>query len=432
MIWSQAEQLDRNEMRQLQLERLQRVVDRAYRNVPFYQKRLDDAGVRPEDIRSLADIARIPFTVKTDLRDTYPFGMFAAPLNDIVRFHCSSGTTGKPIVIGNTQNDILVWQNGCMRALAMCGVRSSDVMQVAYGYGLFTGGLGLHYGAERLGVLVIPSGSGNTKRQLQLMKDFGTTVLHATPSYMFHLAGKITEFGLSRKDLSLKKAFLGAEPYSENTRKKIEELFGIEVYNSYGLSEMNGPGVAFECVYKNGMHLWEDAYILEVIDPATGETLPDGQEGELVLTTLKREATPLLRYRTRDRASVYADSCSCGRTHRRISRITGRTDDMMIVNGANVFPSQIEQVIMQIPEVGTNYQVCLTKAGALDRMIVQVEIYSKIFQGDVAELEKLKRKIREELKANIVIAPDVELHEPGSLPVYEMKSKRVVDMRPKI
>jgi len=426
------EKINRKDLSVLQLAGLQKTVDAAL-NTAFYKKRLAKTRIAAgEDIRSLEDLKKIPFTNKDDLRESYTRGLLAVDIDEVVRLHTSSGTTGIPTVIYHTHNDLNNWTELVTRSIMACGVTKSDVFQNMMTYGMFTGGLGLHYGAERLGVLVIPSGSGNTKRQLQLMKDFGTTVLHATPSYMFHLAGKITEFGLSRKDLSLKKAFLGAEPYSENTRKKIEELFGIEVYNSYGLSEMNGPGVAFECVYKNGMHLWEDAYILEVIDPATGETLPDGQEGELVLTTLKREATPLLRYRTRDRASVYADSCSCGRTHRRISRITGRTDDMMIVNGANVFPSQIEQVIMQIPEVGTNYQVCLTKAGALDRMIVQVEIYSKIFQGDVAELEKLKRKIREELKANIVIAPDVELHEPGSLPVYEMKSKRVVDMRPKI
>ena len=426
------EKISREDLLSQQKECLKKTISSAL-NTPFYLRRLKKTGIQSaSDLRALDDLKKIPFTTKDDLRESYTKGLLAVDIEQVVRVHTSSGTTGVPTVIYHTQKDLDNWTGLVSRSLVACGVTPKDIFQNMMTYGMFTGGLGLHYGAERLGVLVIPTGAGNTKRQLQLMKDFATTVLHATPSYMFHLASKMEEFGFTRKDLSLKKAFLGAEPYSENTRLKLEEIFKIDIYNSYGLSEMNGPGVAFECVYKQGMHLWEDAYILEVIDPQTGENLPDGQEGELVLTTLKRAATPLLRYRTRDRASVYTDSCRCGRTHRRISRITGRTDDMLIVNGANVFPSQIEQVIMQIPEVGTNYQVCLAKAGALDKMIVQVEIYSKVFHGDVSELENLKRKIKEELRANIVIDPDVELHEPGSLPVYEMKSKRVVDMRPKI
>ncbi len=400
---------------------------------PFYQKRLNKAGINsPEDIKTLDDLKKIPFTVKDDLRESYPKGLLATPIKDVVRIHTSSGTTGTPTVIYHTAQDLSNWTELISRSIVACGLSSEDVFQNMMTYGMFTGGLGLHYGAERLGLLVIPSSSGNTQRQLQLMKDFKTTVVHATPSYMFHLAGKMKDLGFEPEDLFLKKAFLGAEPYSENTRKKIETFFKIDVYNSYGLSEMNGPGVAFECVHKTGMHLWEDAYILEIIDPVTQEPMADGEEGELVLTTLKREATPLLRYRTRDLTRIVTGSCACGRVHRRISRITGRTDDMLIINGVNVFPSQIEQVIMHIPEVGNNYQICLTKQGSLDRLTVKVEIYSKLFAGDIADLEKLKARIHDMLKASIIINASIELHEPGSLPAFELKAKRVVDLREKI
>ena len=297
-------------------------------------------------------------------------------------------------------------------------------------YGLFTGGLGLHYGAERVGMTVIPVGGGNTKRQLQLMKDFKTTVLHITPSYLLHIHESMKSHGFDTSELYLKKAFIGAEPHSENTRLKLEELYGIDAYNSYGLSEMSGPGVAFECKYKAGMHVWEDAYILEIIDPETGENVEDGREGEVVLTNLIRKGNPILRYRTRDLAYVLTDSCQCGRTHRRLSRILGRTDDMLIINGVNVFPSQIEEVVMRIPEVGTNYQIYVDKAGALDKLTVKVEIYSKMFTGDVKQLDNLKKKIAEELMASITLHPLVELHEPGALPAFEGKAKRVVDVRP--
>jgi phenylacetate-CoA ligase len=297
---------------------------------------------------------------------------------------------------------------------------------------MFTGGLGLHYGAERVGMTVIPMGGGNTKRQLQLMKDFGTTVVHITPSYLLHVHSRLEEFGMGLKDLKLRKAYLGAEPYSENTRKKAESLFGIDAYNSYGLSEMNGPGVAFECVHKCDMHVWEDNYLLEVIDPRTGDVLADGKEGEIVLTNLTRQATPLLRYRTRDIAFVHKGGCDCKRTHRRLSRITGRTDDMLIINGVNVYPSQIEEVIMRVPQVGTNYQIYLEKEGTLDKLVVKVEIYSKMFRGDLSEVDALKERIKENLRASIIINPNVELHEPGSLPVFEGKAKRVVDNRVKL
>jgi phenylacetate-CoA ligase len=309
------------------------------------------------------------------------------------------------------------------------GATKKDVFQNMTGYGLFTGGLGMHYGAEKVGMTVIPAGTGNTKRQLMLMKNFKSTVVHATPSYLLHVYEKIEELGFSLNDFVLKKAFLGAEPYTENTRLKTEKLFKIDVYNSYGLSEMNGPGVSFECVYKNGMHTWEDTFFMEIIDPKTGEILPDGKEGEIVFTTLTREATPILRYRTKDLAFVLKGECECGRTHRRLSRIVGRTDDMFIINGVNIFPSQIETVIMKYPEIGTNYLINLTKKGALDKVTIKVEIYSKLFKGDFSQLEILKNKIADELKSSILILPNVELHEPGSLPVSEGKAVRVIDER---
>lgn len=415
-----------------QLERLRFTIAAALKT-PFYQKRLKKCGITSAaDIHSIDDIHAIPLTTKDDLRDCYPRGLLAVAMKDVVRIHTSSGTTGIPTVIYHTQNDLDHWTGLLVRSATACGVSAEDVFQNMMTYGMFTGGLGLHYGLERLGALVIPSSSGNTRRQLQLMKDFRTTVIHATPSYMFHLASKIPEYGFDLKDFCIKKAFLGGEPYSDNTCRKIEEIFHIDVYNSYGLSEMNGPGVAFECVKKTGMHVWEDEYILEIIDPKTGKHCDDGQEGEMILTTLCREATPLLRYRTRDLTTVLKGACPCGRTHRRISRITGRTDDMMIINGVNVFPSQIEQVIMEIPEVGNNYQICLMKNGALDQLIVKVEIYSKLFAGELSDLEKLKAKICDQLRATIVIKPIVELHEPGSLPAFELKAKRVVDLREKL
>lgn len=426
------ESISKSDLAEYQLKYLKETLGFALKT-SFYQKRLKKNKIdSPANIKSLNDLEKIPFTVKDDLRDSYPKGLLAVDMKDVVRIHTSSGTTGIPTVIYHTQNDLNHWTELVTRSLVACGVTNEDVFQNMMTYGMFTGGLGLHYGAERLGALVIPSSSGNTQRQLQLMKDFQTTVVHATPSYMFHLASKMKEFGFSREDLFLKKAFLGAEPYSENTRQKIEDLFKIDVYNSYGLSEMNGPGVAFECMEKKNMHLWEDQYILEIIDPKTGKRLADGKEGELVLTTLRRSATPLLRYRTRDLTTILPEPCPCGRTHRRISRITGRTDDMLIINGVNVFPSQIEQVIMQIPEVGNNYQICLARDGALDRLTVKVEIYSKLFVGDLSELEKLKSKIRDMLKASIIINAAIELHEPGSLPAFELKAKRVVDLREKL
>ena len=426
------ETLDRDSLEKLQIKLLKETVSRALKT-HFYKRRLNKAGIISEDnIKSLDDLKRIPFTTKDGLRQAYPDGILAVDKKDVVRMHASSGTTGTPTVIYHTQHDIDNWASLVARCIVATGAGKDDIFQNMMSYGLFTGGLGLHYGAEKVGMMVIPVGGGNTKRQIKLMKDFRTTVIHITPSYSLHIASKISEFGVSLDDLSLRKAFMGAEPYSDNTRKKIEELLRLDVYNSYGLSEMNGPGVSFECVYKSGMHIWEDAYIVEVIDSQSGEALGEEEEGELVFTTLRRQATPLLRYRSRDLAFIYKGKCKCGRTHRRISRIKGRSDDMLIVNGVNVFPSQIEEVIMSIPQVGTNYQIQIEKDGALDKLIVKVEIYSKMFHGDLNELDALRHKIKEELRASIVIKPVVELHEPGSLPAFEGKAERVIDLRPKI
>jgi phenylacetate-CoA ligase len=426
------ETIDRTMLRALQLRRLKETVKYALKT-PFYNGRLKKAGISSsDDIKHWEDYKKIPLTSKDDLRECYPNGLLAVDMKDVVRLHTSSGTTGTPTVIYHTRDDINHWADLVARSIAATGATNRDVFQNMMSYGMFTGGLGLHYGAEKVGMTVIPMGGGNTKRQIQLMKDFKTTVLHVTPSYILHIHSKLEECGVDLKDLSLRKAYLGAEPYSENTRKKVESLFKMDVYNSYGLSEMNGPGVAFECVHKCGMHLWEDTYLLEIVDPRTGEPLPEEKEGEIVLTNLTRRATPLLRYRTRDIAFVHKGPCDCKRTHRRLSRITGRTDDMLIINGVNVYPSQIEEVIMRIPEVGTNYQIYLEKEGTLDKLIVKVEIYSKLFSGDLSQIDALKSRITEELRASIIIHPAVELHEPGSLPVFEGKAKRVVDNRVKL
>jgi phenylacetate-CoA ligase len=413
-----------------QLRLLQESVGQALKT-PFYKKKLEETGITSGyDIKALPDITRLPFTTKNDLRDAYPRKHLAVPMEQVVRIHMSSGTTGIPTVIYHTQEDVDNWTLLVARSVIATGCEKSDVFQNMMTYGLFTGGLGLHYGAEKAGLAVIPASSGNTKRQLWLMKEFGTTVVHATPSYMLHIHSELVKEGYSLSDLRLKKAFLGAEPYSENTRKKIEELFNIDAYNSYGLSEMNGPGVAFECVHKCGMHVWEDSYIVEVINPDTLEPCKDGEEGELVFTTLKRKATPLLRYRTRDLSKIMDGPCACGRTHRRIDRIKARTDDMLIINGVNVFPSQIEEVLMHMPEMGTNYQIVVDKKESLDRVTVKTEVNSTLFKDDMRDLEALAKRIRDTIKSRVLVNPVVELHEPGMLPVYEGKAKRVFDNRP--
>lgn len=425
------ETIDRASLEALQLERLRFTVGQALKT-SFYKRRLARAGIdSPDKIRSLDDMLRIPFTTKDDLREAYPQGLLAVPLDDVIRVHTSSGTTGTPTVIHHTRADIVNWTELVARCIVATGAHRGDVFQNMTTYGMFTGGLGLHYGAEAVGMMVIPASSGNTLRQLKLMQDFRTTVVHATPSYMLHIAGVLKQEGIDRASLALRKAFLGAEPYSENTRLKIQQIMDMDVYNSYGLSEMNGPGVAFECEHKNGMHVWEDAYIVEIVDRENLSPLADGDEGEIVFTTLQREATPLLRYRTRDLVSVIPGPCECGRTHRRLGRITGRSDDMLIINGVNVFPSQVETVLMGVKEVGTNYQIVIDKHGELDKLTVDVELYGKAFTGELASLERLRDRIAEQLKASIVIHPVVVLHEPGSLPVSEGKARRVIDRRPK-
>lgn len=428
-MWNpEIETISRSELEKLQLERLKKSLQLAMR-APYYQKLFKDHKINPDSIRTLDHIKDFPFLTKNDLRLSYPDGMVAVPRSEIVRMHASSGTTGKPTVIFYTQNDINSWADLVARCMVATGATKEDVFQNMMGYGLFTGGLGLHYGAERLGCMVIPSASGNTLRQIQLMQDFGTTIIHITPSYALHLAEEIAAQGINPRDLTVKKAYLGAEPYSEATRNKIEEQWGLFAYNSYGLSELNGPGVAFECESRSGMHLWEDYYYMEVINPETGENLPDGEEGELVLTHLNREAMPMIRYRTRDLTRIIPDPCKCGRTHRRIDRIKGRTDDMIIVGGVNVFPSQIETVLMNIPEVGNNYQIVLEREGGLDKIHIKVELYSKMFTGDIKALENLKKTIVERLRALIVVTPKVELLEPGSLPPSTGKAVRVIDNR---
>ncbi len=423
--------LPREDLEIHQLKALKEVVGRALQT-PFYKERLGGVGItRAEDISSLADLSKIPFTTKSDLRAAYPYGMLAVPRNDVVRMHASSGTTGTPTVIYLNKKDIGQWATYVARCIYSTGCDRSDVFQNMITYGLFTGGLGFHYGAEEVGMMVIPAGPGNTSKQFKLMKDFGTTVVHATPSFLLHVQSKMIEEGVDPRSLKLKRAFAGAEPYSEDTRKKIEDMLGIDVYNSYGLSEMNGPGVAFECQAKDGMHVWEDGFLTEIVDRDSLAPLPDGETGELVFTILCRTATPLLRYRTRDLSSFYTEPCACGRTHRRIRRIKGRTDDMLIINGVNVFPSQIEEVIMAMKEVGNNYLITVEKDGSLDKLTVKVEVGPAIFTDDARPMNALKERIRRTLQTSITINPRVELHQSGVLPISEGKAKRVLDTRPK-
>ena len=428
--------MPRSELAALQLEKLRAEIACALR-APIYKDRLAKAGIAaPDDIRSLDDLKKIPFTTKNDLRDGFPYGFLAVPKDEVLRLHSSSGTTGIPTTIYFTREDIRQWTRYMARCIYGTGCTKSDVFQNMITYGLFTGGLGFHQGGEELGMLVIPAGAGNTARQFKMMQDYGTTVVHATPSFLLHLETKMKEAGVARESLVIKRAFAGAEPYSEDTRRRIESLLKIDVYNSYVLSEMNGPGVAFECQCKDGLHIWEDGYIAEIVNPETLEPLADGETGELVLTILCREATPILRYRTRDLTSFYTEPCACGRTHRRLRRIMGRSDDMLIINGANVFPSQIEEVIMGMKEVGNNYLILVEKDGALDRLTVQIEVGPDLFVDDAGMddahlLGAIKDKVKRKLQASITINPRVELRESGTLPISEGKAVRVRDTRPK-
>jgi phenylacetate-CoA ligase len=424
------ETLDLEALQALQLVRLKDTVRRALRS-PFYSERFSPLGLAPEDIRSISEIEHLPFTVKEDLRgDAYPYGFLTVSRDHLVRLHASSGTTGRPTVIFHTKEDLAAWADLLARCMFMVGVRPSDVFQNMIGYGLFTGGLGLHYGAELLGTLTIPSGPGNTKRQIRLMQDFETTVIHVIPSYALYLLQAVLEQNLDpEKDLSVRIAFLGAEPHSEQVRRRIERGFGIDAFNSYGLSEMNGPGVAFECPYKTGLHIWEDSYLAELIDPQTQEPVPEGSEGELVLTTLNRVGMPLIRYRTGDITRFLRRACSCRRVHRRIERISGRTDDMMILKGVNIFPMQVERVLMSIPEVGNNYRIVLETRDDIDVMRVMVEVEPDHFVEDVGTLKKLQERVARELRGELLITPRVELVEPNHLPRAQGKAVRLIDNR---
>ncbi len=430
MFWQkEIETLAREGLQKMQLRRLRKTLRQAAKS-PFYRQVFKEHGIVPEKIKSLSDIKNLPFTTKEDLRAHFPFGFLSVPQEEIVRVHSSSGTTGRATAVFHTRKDLEAWANLIARCMYMAGVRKNDVFQNIVGYGLFTGGLGFQYGAERLGALTIPSGSGNSKRQINLMRDFGTTVIHIIPSYALHLRKVFEEMGLDpKKDTKLRIALIGAEPHSEATRQRIEEMYGVNAYNSYGLSEMNGPGVAFECTYKSGMHFWEDDFLVEVIDPKTLEVMPDGEEGELVFTTLNREGMPLIRYRSKDLATIYPEPCACGRTHRRLSRIKGRSDDMVILKGVNIFPLQIDTTLMNIPEVGTNYLVILERENFEDRMIVRVEVRPEFFKGDLWQLEKLRKEITEALRSELLVTPKVELVEPDTLPKSEGKAVRVIDRR---
>ncbi|KJS83394.1 MAG: phenylacetate--CoA ligase [Peptococcaceae bacterium BICA1-8] len=430
MYWNQKfECLPREALRTLQQERLQQTLERAYHNVPHYRNIMQQENIEPKDLESLEDLRKFPFTKKQDLRDNYPYGMFAVSLSEVVRIHSSSGTTGKPTVVGYTRNDLNTWSELMARALMNAGVQKEDVIQNAYGYGLFTGGLGVHYGAEKIGASIIPISGGNTKRQVMIMKDYESTILTCTPSYALFIAEVIKEMGLKPADLKLKAGLFGAEPWSENMRKEIEEKLGILAIDIYGLSEIIGPGVAVECKYKNGLHVMEDHFIVEVINPKTGEVLPPGEQGELVFTSLTKEALPIIRYRTGDISRIIDKQCECGRTSIKISRIEGRTDDMLIIRGVNVFPSQIEHVLLEIGEVEPHYQIIIDREGQLDNLEVQVEVSEKTFFDEVKRLESLNKKIRSEIESLLGVSVRVKLVEPKTIARSEGKAKRVIDKR---
>lgn len=421
--------LERGELEELKLRRLRETVERLYRQVPFYRRRLEEAGFEPGDLRTLEDLERLPFTTKDDLRDNYPFGLFAVPMRDIVRIHASSGTTGKPTVVGYTASDIRTWADLVARTIVAAGGTPDDIVHVAYGYGLFTGGLGLHYGAEMLGATALPMSGGNTKRQVRLMVDFGSTILCCTPSYALNIAEVMREMGISREQVKLKSAILGAEPWSDEMRRQIEQELSLSAHDIYGLSEVVGPGVSIECGEKKGLHVFEDCFIPEIIDPATGRVLPPGEKGELVFTNINKEGLALLRYRTRDISRLLVEECPCGRTHVRMERITGRTDDMLIIRGVNVFPLQVEMVLMQIPGLSPHYQLVVDRVDNLDVLEVQVEVSPQVFSDEIKRLEELERRIRDEVQSYLGVGVKVRLMEPRSIQRSEGKAVRVIDRR---
>ncbi len=430
MYWEpQMECMAREDLEQLQLERLEATINRAYLNVPFYRKKFDELGVDPDQVRSLDDLRRLPFTTKDDLRENYPYGMFAVPLREVVRIHASSGTTGIPTVVGYTRNDIKTWSNLVARILTAGGVTKDDVVQIAFGYGLFTGGFGLHYGAERIGASVIPISSGNTKRQIKIMQDFKTTTLICTPSYALLIADTMYEMGVNVNGLSLKYGLFGAEPWSEGMRHEIEEKLKIIATDNYGLSEVMGPGVAGECLQRRGLHINEDHFIFEVINPDTLDPVRPGEIGELVITTLTKEAFPMIRYRTRDLTRLITEPCACGRTFYRMSKILGRTDDMLIVKGVNVFPSQIETVLFEIEGTEPHYQIIVDRKGHLDELTVLVEVSEEIFFDEMKKQHELINLIKGRLASELGIQVEVKLVESKTLERFEGKAKRVIDKR---
>ncbi len=426
MFWNKkTETLKGKDLERLQLKRLKWTLSQV-ESVRFYQQQFKQAGIRTADIRTLDDIRKIPFTRKQDLRGGYPFGFLAVPLSKVVRIHTTSGTTGKPTVVGYTRRDLESWAELIARNLIMIGLKEGDVFQNMVNYGMFTGGLGMHYGAEKIGLTVIPSATGNTRRQIQMIQDFGVTAIHCTPSYAMHLSEVAEEMGV--EFATLRAGMFGAEPWSDAMRRELESRLGVTAFDSYGLSELFGPGVAFECPERDGLHIWHDSYLVEIVDPETGEMLGPGELGELVVTPLVKEAMPLLRYRTGDITMLLSDECPCGRAQK-IARITGRSDDMLVIRGINVFPSQIEHVLLRIPEVGNQFMVYVDRVNHLDEMIIEVEINRAHFSGELADLSRIQKKVVKELRDTLELRTNVKLVEPGSLPRFEGKAKRVIDRR---
>ncbi len=430
--WSKAETLSRHEMKHLQALRLSETVRRVYENVPFYKQKFDEAGIKPDDIRNVEDLSKLPFTYKQDLRDNYPYGLFATPRENVVRIHASSGTTGKQTVVGYTENDLKIWGEISARALTAAGADNRDYVHISYGYGLFTGGLGLHCGAETIHATTIPVSVGNTKRQIQIMKDFGSTVLCCTPSYALYLAETLEDMGCTPADIHLKYGVFGAEPWTEQMRREIERRLGIRAYDIYGLSEIMGPGVSFECEEQTGMHINEDHFIAEVIDPDTGEVLPDGEQGELVFTCITKEALPLIRYRTRDITTLTRKPCSCGRTLVKMTKPCGRTDDMLIIRGVNVFPSQIESVLLSMGQASPYYMLIVDRKDNLDTLEIQVEMTDDMFSDAVRKIEDRENQIRAQVESTLGIAAKVTLVEPKSIQRSQGKAVRVIDKRKEI
>lgn len=429
-FWDQkSECMTRDQLHELQSQRLRSLVKRVYTNVPYYRDKMHEKGILPEDIKTAEDIEKLPFTTKQDLRETYPFGLFASPMDEIVRVHASSGTTGKQTVVGYTQSDISLWAELMARCFAMTGADNKSVIQVSYGYGLFTGGLGAHYGAERIGAVTIPTSSGNTQRQITTMKDFGTTVLCCTPSYALFLAETMEEMGINPEELKIKAGVFGAEPWTDSMRSEIESRLKIKAFDIYGLSEIMGPGVSMDCVHQKGLHVWEDHFIPEIINPDTGEGLPGNTNGELVFTTLTKQGFPLIRYRTRDVSSLNYEKCECGRTMARMAKPSGRTDDMLIIRGVNVFPSQIESVLLDMGETSPHYMILVDRVGTLDTIEIQVELTPDMLSDEVKKIEDLENRIRRNIESILGLAAKITLVEAKTIQRSEGKAKRVIDKR---